>query len=234
MEFADRLIRLCSREAGLTALLGLPAQGGALPFWLLCTEKSFAAMPQTLPRLAAAAGPLVTCAPEGDGLLCLYEEQPRLVLLHPVPSKRYVHTTDASLLWEWRGEVSEALHNPPAAPRLLQKVEAVIWLLLARATLLAEDGCLLEAAALTTEIRRRCLLPLLETVNNRYSGSELYRAGNYADQLALTHPAADKESVKDALEAARQISFALRYELADEEFSRLEPLELEVTRMLEL
>ena len=55
MEFADRLIRLCSREAGLTALLGLPAQGGALPFWLLCTEKSFAAMPQTLPRLAAAA-----------------------------------------------------------------------------------------------------------------------------------------------------------------------------------
>ena len=44
--------------------------------------------------------------------------------------------------------------------------------------------------------------------------------------------AADAESIKDALEAARQIYFALRYELATEHFSRQEAVELEATRLL--
>lgn len=233
MDYATRLTELCSRDPGLTALLSLPEQGGAALFWLLCTDGSTASMPQVLPRLAAQAGALVTCADEGEGLLCLYEGEPRMVLLRPLPARQYVSTPDARLLWEWRGEVRELRHDPPVLSSLLQRAENSIWLLLARAARLAEQDCLLEAAALTVHIRRHCLLPLLEHINGRFSGSECHRAGNYAAQLLLTHPAADRESIKDALEAARQIYFALRYELADENFSRLETIELEATQLLQ-
>ena len=130
------------------------------------------------------------------------------------------------------GEGRELRHDPPELAVLLQRAENTIWLLLAHAARLADQNCLLEAAELTVQIRHRCLLPLLEHINGRFSGSECHRAGNYADQLLLTHPAADAESIKDALEAARQIYFALRYELANENFSRQEAVELEATRLL--
>ena len=232
MDYATRLAALCSREPGLTALLSLPAQGDAAVFWLLCTEAGMASMPRVLPRLAADAGALAASAPEGEGLLCLYDGPPRMVLLRPLPANHYVSTPDAALLWEWRGEVRELRHDPPELAVLLQRAENTIWLLLAHAARLADQNCLLEAAELTVQIRHRCLLPLLEHINGRFSGSECHRAGNYADQLLLTHPAADAESIKDALEAARQIYFALRYELADENFSRQEAVELEATRLL--
>ena len=101
MDYATRLAALCSREPGLTALLSLPAQGDAAVFWLLCTEASMASMPRVLPRLAADAGALAASAPEGEGLLCLYDGQPRMVLLRPLPANHYVSTPDAALLW-WK------------------------------------------------------------------------------------------------------------------------------------
>ena len=135
MDYATRLAALCSREPGLTALLSLPAQGDAAVFWLLCTEAGMASMPRVLPRLAADAGALAASAPEGEGLLCLYDGQPRMVLLRPLPANHYVSTPDAALLWEWRGEVRELRHDPPELAVLLQRAENTIWLLLAHAAI---------------------------------------------------------------------------------------------------
>jgi hypothetical protein len=224
-----QLARLAARESGLTALFRLPPLGGAQQLWLLCTEKGAALREALLVRLAKKLEGLTAMAREGeDGLLCLFEEEPPL-LMRALCESGFVYPREAEPLWEWRPRT--AVPDPDATGRL-QRAENAFWALVIRTVQLADSGELLEAAALTGQIRRDLLLPLLEAHNNRFAGSETYRAGNYAEQLCKTHPALDRESVLDALEAERQIFFALRYEMAGESFRRSETLELQATRLL--
>ena len=224
-----RLARLAARESGLTALFRLPPLGGALQLWLICTEKGAARREALMVRLAQQLEGLTAFGREGeDGLFCLFEEDPPL-LMRALWENGFVCPREAEPLWEWR---PRTVSPSPDADGRLQRAENAFWALVIRAVQLADSGELLEAADLTGQIRRDLLLPLLEVHNSRFSGSETYRAGNYAEQLCKTHPSFDRESVLDALEAERQIFFALRYEMAGETFRRCEALELKATRLL--
>ncbi|MBQ3077867.1 MAG: hypothetical protein IJC43_08410 [Clostridia bacterium] len=234
MEYLDRMARLCARESGAVALLRRPDEGGAVALLLLCTKKSLHDVEAALPRLAAQAGELLSAVPMRGGLFCHYAEPPQLVQLRCRTAEQYIRCPEDTALWAWRSVLDEAPRRVNGAA-LLQETEDRVWLLILQAVALAEQGEALEAADCLAELRQDCLLPLLELVNRRYSGSQRYRAGNYAAQLACTHPLGlDAESIKDALEAARQIYFALRYELAGEGFVRREQYEEPATRSLEV
>ena len=233
--FLDQLTALCKQTPGFLGLvLSPPESGGELVLTAVCTARGLPAFAQTLPQSAAQCGPLAGHLAEGGCHTLLYTEPPHLVTLHTLTDDGFSGLRPRDLvIWEW----SRSLSNTKKSPRqdtgqLLQYAESHFWVLLYRAALLARQGRLLEAADLCAGLRNELLLPLLSCHNGRPVGSPEHRAGEYAGQLAATHPGLSCESILDALEAGRQIYFALRYELAGPEFIRNEEAELLATDLL--
>lgn len=233
--FLEQLTLCCKQTSGFLGLVLSPQDNsGELALTAVCTARGLPAFAQALPGAAAQCGPLAGHLAEEGSHILLYAEQPHLVTLSTVVDSEFAGLRPRDLVvWEWNRSLSTAKRGggQDIGP-LLQAAESRFWVQLYRAALLARQNRLLEAADLCAELRNRLLLPLLSSHNSRPAGSPEYRAGEYAGQLAATHPQLGRESILDALEAARQIYFALRYELAGPDFLRNEEAELLATELL--
>jgi len=232
--------RFTERCKDLPALLGVFAtqedRTDRLLLCVVCSDRGFSSLLSALTRVAARCGTLIgqLPLPEGDAHCFLYEEQPQLVTVRAVAETAFEGLSEQDIVvWEWNNKLSSVrTASPPDVRALLQLAEERVWVEICRAALAAKQGCLFEAVDRCAVIRNTLLLPLLGAYNKRAHGQATYRAGGYAEQLVHTHPHLSEEGVLDALEAMRQMYFAVRYELAFDDFVRNEQAELLATALL--
>ncbi|NLT58543.1 MAG: hypothetical protein GXX99_06230 [Clostridiales bacterium] len=236
VRFLEGFAAHCKKTPGLLGLFLTHAAGEELLLTAVCTERGLADLARVLPGCAAASGPLVGHLEEEGRQTLLFAQPPHLVTVALLAGRDFYGLgPQDQVVWEWNRGLTNT-RRPRAEqelPELLQWVEERFWVTLYRAALCARQDRRLEAADLCALLRNRMLLPLLSLHNRRHAGAPEHRAGAYAEQLQRTHPALDRERLLDALEAARQIYFALRYELATERFVRCEEAELLATALLE-
>lgn len=229
--FIERLLEQCKRDSAFLGLLLRPEPHVAE---LVCSDRQHEACIRALPALLEACGPLAGLLVEGDLYTVLPDSPPHTVLLRLLPLSRFAGVAQGQLLWEWNGSLTSARPLRDEASEIgsvLQRTERGFWVLLHRAASRARAGEALEAAEDLAALRR-LLVELLSAVNGRREGGSTYRAGNYAAQLKNTLSSGETEQLLDALEAARQVYFSLRYEYASAEFVRCEQAELLATALL--
>jgi len=200
-------------------IIGLLLQDGTVPsFQIVCTDRSAASIAAERLTIAQSAGALLSCrAASPMSLSCLYEEVPHRIDLEIIGASNFrgVRKGD-QIVWEWNCALSSAVPTPdvPDLRVLLRTAENNLWLLQYEAAKRAAAGELIEAVDTAAKIRRLYLTPLF------------HAAGLNPSALETTVAACDLRSIYNALVAAGENYFALRYELADDDFVRREEAEL--------
>ncbi len=214
--FITSLSTACRARQGV---IGLLLQDGTVPsFQIVCSDKSAVSVAAERLAIAQSAGLLLACrAASAVSLSCLYRESPHRIDLVVVGASNFRGLRPGErIVWEWNNALSAAVPTPdtPDIKVLLRAAENNFWLLQYEAARRAAAGELLEAADTAAKIRRLYLTPLFQA------------AGYSRSALEATVPACDLRSLYNALVAAGENYFALRYELADDDFIRGEEAEL--------
>ncbi|MPM30532.1 hypothetical protein SDC9_77082 [bioreactor metagenome] len=200
-------------------IIGLLLQDGTVPsFQIVCTDRSAPAIAAERLAIAQSAGTLLSCrAASSMSLSCLYGEAPHRIDLVIIGASEFRGVrTDEQIVWEWNSALSAAVPTPdvPDLKVLLRASENNFWLLQFEVAKWAAAGELLQAVDTAAKIRRLYLTPLFQAAHLHPSA------------LEATVPACDIRSIYNALVAAGENYFALRYELADDDFVRREEAEL--------
>ena len=200
-------------------MIGLLLQDGTVPsFQVVCTDRSTSAIAAERLSLAQSAGQLLACrAASPTSLSCLYGEAPHRIDLVIIGASNFCGAREGDrIIWEWNNALSAAVPTPEQHDlmALLRAAESNFWLLQFEAARRAAAGELILAVDAAAKIRRLYLAPLF------------HAAGIAPSALEATVPACDLRSIYNALVAAGENYFALRYELADDDFIRREEAEL--------
>lgn len=200
-------------------IIGLLLREGTVPsFQIVCTDRSTPAIAAERLAIAQSAGTLLSCrAPSPVSLSCLYGEAPHRIDLAVIGASEFRGVRKGEqIIWEWNNALSAAVPTPdaPDLKVLLRAAENNFWLLQYEAARRAAAGELIEAVDAAAKIRRLYLTPLF------------HAAGIGPSALEATVPACELRSIYNALVAAGENYFALRYELADDDFVRREEAEL--------
>lgn len=200
-------------------VIGLLLRDGTVPtFQIVCTDKSSSAIAAERLAIVQSAGQLLACRAEAPtALSCLYAEPPHRIDLVITGASNFCGVRNGDrIVWEWNNALSAAMPTPeePDLRALLRAAENSFWLLQFEAARRAAAGELILAVDTAAKIRRLYLTPL-------------YRAAGLGPTaLKATIPDCEPASIYNALVAAGENYFALRYELADDDFVRREEAEL--------
>ncbi len=221
-DIRDNLIKLAksSRE-----VVGLVKGADKLPtFTFVCVDRRKEQFEGNMPTAAKELGQLCAMRVRKDGKISLlYGEPPNFIKINTIGASNFLGIKEGDeILFEWDMSLSLAKVTEPTAnvAAMLNKCESDLWIMQYEICKNIEMGDLLAAveilSALRNILKRLALITVKETTGIEKVSAEC-----------------DKTSLLNAVSAASELYFSIRYSYAGEEFIRNEEAEFLATSALE-